>query len=80
MGYDGTVAWSQDPSGTTRVGNDEAEAELAANAAYRDQLAFWFPARHAASITYKRRAPADDADCSTSSRSRPTAAASSNCG
>lgn len=61
MGYDGTVAWSQDPSGATRVGNDEAETELAANAAYRDQLAFWFPARHAASITYKRRAPADDA-------------------
>ncbi|MEO8305100.1 MAG: hypothetical protein ABI724_13350 [Betaproteobacteria bacterium] len=61
MGYDGTVAWSQDPSGKTSVGTDEAGAELAANAAYRDQLAFWFPARHAASITYKRRAPADDA-------------------
>jgi len=62
MGFDGTVAWSQDPSGNTRVGNDASEAELAANAAYRDQLAFWFPARHAATVAYKRRATVDSAD------------------
>jgi hypothetical protein len=62
MGYDGAVAWSQDPSGSTRVGSDKTEAELAANAAYRDQLAFWFPARHAAAIVYKRRATVDGAE------------------
>jgi hypothetical protein len=61
MGYDGSVPWSQDPSGKTRVGTDEAEAQLAANAAYRDQLAFWFPARHAASIAYRSRSSADGA-------------------
>jgi hypothetical protein len=62
MGYDGTTAWSQDPSGATRVGSDETEAQLAANAAFRDQLAFWFPARHAATFTYKGRSAANGAD------------------
>jgi hypothetical protein len=40
----------------------DSEAQLAVNAAYRDQLAFWFPARHAATIAYKARSPADGAD------------------
>ena len=41
---------------------DETEAQLAANAAYRDQLAFWYPARHAASIAYQGRSSADGAN------------------
>lgn len=62
LGYDGTSTWSQDASGKTVAGTDETEAQLAANAAYRDRLAFWFPARHAASITYKSRSFVDGAD------------------
>jgi hypothetical protein len=62
MGYDGTASWSQDPAGKTRIGTDEAEVQLAANAAYRDQLAFWYPNRHAASITYQSRSSADGAN------------------
>jgi hypothetical protein len=62
MGFDGTVAWTQEPSGRTRVLDVDTDAQLAVNAAYRDQLAFWFPARHAATIAYKARSPADGAD------------------
>jgi len=62
LGYDGTVAWSQDASGKTRISDTAAEKELAVNAAYRDQLAFWFPARRAASISYKGRSSADGAE------------------
>ncbi len=62
MGFDGTVSWSQDPSGQTRIADVDSEAQLAVNAAYRDQLAFWFPARHEATINYKGRSPADGAD------------------
>ena len=62
LGFDGTVAWTQEPSGQTRITDVDSEAQLAMNAAYRDQLAFWFPARHAATITYKGRSPADGAD------------------
>ena len=62
MGFDGTVAWTQEPSGRTQVLDVDSEVQLAVNAAYRDQLAFWFPARHAATIAYKARSPADGAD------------------
>ena len=62
MGFDGTVAWTQEPSGRTRVLDVDSDAQLAANAAYRDQLAFWFPARHAATFAYKARSSADGAD------------------
>jgi hypothetical protein len=59
LGFDGKVAWTQEPTGRTRVLDVDTEAQLAANAAYRDQLAFWYPSRHAAKIAYKGRSPAD---------------------
>ncbi len=62
FGFDGKVAWTQEPSGRTQVVDDDSEAKLAVNAAYRDQLAFWFPERHAATIAYKGRSPAEGAD------------------
>ena len=62
LGYDGKVAWTQEPSGQTRILEVDTEAQLAKNAAYRDQLAFWFPDRHPAKIVYKGRSPADGAD------------------
>ena len=48
LGFDGTVAWTQEPSGQTRVTDVDSDAQLAVNTAYRDQLAFWFPERRAA--------------------------------
>jgi hypothetical protein len=62
MGFDGKVAWTMEPSGQTRVLDVDTDAQLAMNAAYRDQLAFWFPDRHPAKIVYKGRSPADGAD------------------
>jgi predicted aspartyl protease len=62
LGYDGSVGWSQDPSGQTTIERTGAVKEIATNAAYRDQLAYWFPARHPADIQYKKRATADGAD------------------
>ena len=62
MAFDGKVAWTQEPSGKTRVLDVDSDAQLAANAAYRDQLAFWFPDRAPAKIVYKGRTPADGAD------------------
>ncbi len=62
MGYDGTQVWSQDASGISRIESAEVAKELAANGAYRDQLAFWYPSRHAARMRYKERASADGAD------------------
>lgn len=62
LGYDGTIVWSQDTSGQSRIEESEAAKELAANAAYRDQLGFWYPSRHAARIRYKELASADGAD------------------
>jgi len=62
FGFDGTVAWTQEPSGQTRITDVDSDAQLAVNTAYRDQLAFWFPERHAATILYKGRSPADGAD------------------
>jgi hypothetical protein len=62
FGFDGAVAWTQDPSGQTQITDADSDAQLAVNAAYRDKLAFWFPARHAATITYKGRIPTDGAE------------------
>ena len=61
-GFDGKVAWSQDASGQSQVETVDAARELAVNAAYRDRLAFWYPERAPARITYKERANADGAD------------------
>jgi PDZ domain/Aspartyl protease len=61
-GFDGKVAWSQDASGQSHVETADAARELAVNAAYRDQLAFWYPDRFPARIAYKERANADGAD------------------
>jgi hypothetical protein len=59
-GFDGGVAWSQDAEGEAHAETDVAR-ELAVSAAYRDQLAFWYPDRAPARIAYKERAEADGA-------------------
>lgn len=52
QGFDGTTVWSVDPSGQPRV-ESGADAHLAAiNSAYRNSLAYWYPDRHHATITY----------------------------
>jgi hypothetical protein len=61
-GYDGAAPWSQDASGQAHAETAETARELAVNAAYRDKLAFWFPQRAAALISYKERVSADGAD------------------
>lgn len=60
-GYDGKTAWSQDGSGQSRVESSEAARELAVNAAYRDKLAFWFPDRGQAQISFMDRVTDDGA-------------------
>ena len=62
QGFDGFVAWSQDASGQVRIEGDDDARELAANAAYRDRLAFWYPERQPAAIEYARRDAADGAE------------------
>ena len=62
QGFDGINAWSQDASGQTRVEGDDNIREIAANVAYRDRLAFWFPERQAARFQYARRDSADGID------------------
>lgn len=59
MGNDGKVVWTQDGSDEPQVQTSAAALELAANAAYRDRLAFWFPERMPARIEYKGRSDAD---------------------
>ena len=54
-GYDGKIAWSQDGSGQSRIETADAARELAVNAAYRDKLAFWFPDRAPAQISFVDR-------------------------
>ena len=54
-GYDGKLAWSQDGTGQSRAETADAARELAVNAAYRDKLAFWFPDRAPAQITFLDR-------------------------
>ncbi len=61
-GYDGSMPWSRDASGDPRPETDAAARELAVNAAYRDRLAFWYPERAQAQMSYKERASADGAD------------------
>ncbi|HXU51486.1 MAG TPA: PDZ domain-containing protein [Casimicrobiaceae bacterium] len=61
-GFDGQNGWTQDAAGGARRETSGAARELAVNAAYRDQLAFWFPSRHKAAIVVKGREHADDAD------------------
>jgi hypothetical protein len=61
-GYDGKAPWSQESSGQAHVETAEDARELAVNAAYRDQFAFWYPERAPAHITYKERVTDDGAD------------------
>jgi len=58
-GFDGKAVWTQDGTDPPKVETAAAALELAANAAYRDRLAFWYPERGRARITYKERAEAD---------------------
>lgn len=60
-GYDGKVAWSQDASGQSRTESADAARELAVNAAYRDKLAFWYPERARAQISFMDRVAEDGA-------------------
>ncbi len=60
-GWDGTIAWSQDGSGQSRTESADAARELAVNAAYRDKLAFWFPERAPAQISFLDRIADDGA-------------------
>ena len=59
VGYDGKTVWTQDGLDPPKVETAAAALELAANAAYRDRLAFWYPDRGRARIEYKERADAD---------------------
>ena len=58
-GFDGKSAWTQDGADAAKVETAAPALELAANAAYRDRLAFWYPDRAKARIAYKERADAD---------------------
>lgn len=60
-GFDAQGAWTQDASGVTQDETHDIARELAVNAAYRDRLAFWYPQRAPARISYKERAEADGA-------------------
>lgn len=62
LGYNGSVSWSQEGSAAPRIETAPASLELAANAAFRDRLAFWFAERGRASVAYKGRAEADGAE------------------
>lgn len=55
-GFDGKVVWTQDGIDPPKVETAPAALELAANAAYRDRLAFWYQDRAPARIVYKERA------------------------
>lgn len=61
-GFDGENAWTQDEAGVSRAQTDATTRELAINAAFRDRLAFWYPDRGTALVSYKERASADGAD------------------
>lgn len=54
-GFDGQIAWSQDPSGQTRVDDSGDAREGTANTAYRRSLAYWYPERRKAEIAYSGR-------------------------
>jgi hypothetical protein len=54
-GYDGKDPWSQEGSGRSMLETADPARELAINAAYRDQLAFWYPDRAKAQISFLDR-------------------------
>ena len=54
-GFDGKAVWTQDGTEPPKIETDAAALELAANAAYRDKLAFWYPDRGRARIEFKER-------------------------
>jgi len=54
-GFDGKDAWSQEGSGRSMLETTDPARELAVNAAYRDQLAFWYPDRAKAQISFLDR-------------------------
>jgi hypothetical protein len=58
-GNDGKQVWTQEESEEPKIETGAAALELAANAAYRDKLAFWYPDRGRAKIEYKDRADAN---------------------
>ncbi len=60
-GFDGQNAWTQDEAGVARAETDPTARELAVNASFRDRLAFWYPDRGTALVSYKERASADGA-------------------
>ena len=60
-GFDGKTAWSQDGAGQSRAESSDAARELAVNAAYRDKLAFWYPDRAPAQISFLDRVAEDGA-------------------
>jgi len=49
-GFDGKLVWSQDSSGEPRTEGAENARQAAADEAYRNALAYWFPQRWAAQI------------------------------
>ncbi len=51
-GFDGKTVWSTDSTGQPSVEGGGENKLGAVNQAYRNSLAFWFPQRHAATITY----------------------------
>lgn len=51
-GYDGKTVWTQDPSGQTRVDDSGDGREGSVNDAYRRSLAYWYPERRQAEISY----------------------------
>ncbi len=61
IGFDGKQGWTQDSSGESRTESSRTSRELAVNTAYRDQLAFWFPDRHPATIRMKPQETRDGA-------------------
>jgi hypothetical protein len=62
LGFDGFVVWSRQDGSDVSIETDPATLQLAANTAYRDRLAFWFPDRHAAKIAYAGQRSADGAE------------------
>jgi hypothetical protein len=49
-GFDGKMVWSQDSSGEPRAEGAENARQAAADEAYRNAMAYWFPQRWAAQI------------------------------
>ena len=58
-GFDGKTVWTQEGTDSPKIETSPAALELAANAAYRDRLAFWYPERGRAKIAWKERAESE---------------------